>query len=163
MIRRLGLGVLVTVTALSGIARMSPSAPPKAKSPHVLAAVAAPASAPTRLTDAQISERVFDFGDRLQAVDYQLGFTGDARDAAATASACQALLADHVALRSALDRVRNRTARDLGAELLRAAASTVDACSSTPPANDAASAERAYNDFARYRNLAFDFADLVSR
>ncbi|MEY2469267.1 MAG: hypothetical protein QOF21_1965 [Actinomycetota bacterium] len=164
MIRRLGLGVLVTLTTLSGIPRVMPIATSEANASRVVASrVSASARTAPRLTNAQITERVFDFGDRLQAVDYQLGFVGEARDAVRTATACQTLLVGHESLRDAIDSVRSRVAREVGADLIRAAATTVDVCSSTPPANDEATAERAYIDFALYRDLAFDFVDLISR
>ena len=157
MIGRLGLSVLVAVAVLAGGADSSPRKVRHATPLGVLAAAHA-----AKLTDAQVSDRVFAFGDRLEAVDYELGFTGDARNADATAQQCRSLLVEHEALKQALAALHSRAARAVGPKLLAAAASTVDACRSTPPAADEASAERAYTDFSSYRDIAFDFADLVA-
>ena len=117
--------------------------------------------ASAKKVDPHLSERVFEFGDALEALGYQLSFTGDTRDAAQVTRACSAILGSHTRLVQDLSKVGGQ-AGDVAQRLVGAAASAVTACNQSPGAIDEATAEAAQQDFGVFRELALDFAGLTA-
>ncbi len=117
--------------------------------------------AAAKKVDPHLSERVFEFGDALEALGYQLSFTGDTRDSAQVTRACAAITSRHARLDQDLSKVGGKAA-DVAQRLVGAAASAVTACNQNPGAIDDATAEAVQMDFGAFRELALDFAGLTA-
>jgi hypothetical protein len=104
------------------------------------------------------AETVFEFGDLLDAVNYEVGFEPDARDGARLTAACRALFADQPKFQAALQ--KEAKAKDIANDLVAAAEPTVELCFDPLSADDNAEAHAAVG-FADFHEKAFDFADAV--
>ena len=110
---------------------------------------------------AHLPERVFALGDAFGAVDYQLSFTRDARNADAVTAACGRFLSAHNSLEGELKSLKGDVG-DVATRILGATASAVTTCGQAPSAVDDASAEAVHLDFSSFRELSFDFAQLAA-
>jgi hypothetical protein len=103
-------------------------------------------------------ESVFVFGDDLDAVNYEMSFVPEARDAARLGAACQAVFSDQPAFEAAVHAADK--AKAIADDLLDAAEPTVELCFDALSADEDAEA-RAAEGFATFHELAFDFADAL--
>lgn len=117
--------------------------------------------APVVARHSGLADQVFAFGDRFEAVGYQMSFTPAARDADATARACGAFVRSRGELAIAFTSLRG-AARELAGEIMGTAASAVEACNQPAGEFDETLAENVQLDFAAFREIAFDFAHLSS-
>ena len=121
---------LVLATTLGGWHLEAASASTRAETPGKK-----PAAVVTRIDP---TDAAFAYGDLLDAVQYQLGFEPDARDADQLRAACDSLL----------------EAKAPGDRLRQAAAPIVEFCRD----GDESLAEEAADAYATYRDTAFDLA-----
>ena len=144
---RWGLAIAIVIaTTFGGFTTERAAASPRPSAVH-------PAPAPV-----DPAEVVFAFGDDLDAVNYEVGFEPDARDAARLTAACRAVFAEQPKFQSALQTTDK--AKNLADELVAAAEPTIELCFDPLSADEDAEAHAA-EGFADYHETAFDFAAAV--
>ncbi|MBA2609764.1 MAG: hypothetical protein H0U92_12540 [Actinobacteria bacterium] len=159
VVRKTAMVVAVLTLGLGACGGGNQSGNPVVKAKANAVPIAAVKPSSSKAVDTQLAERVFDFGDLFAALDYKLSFTGDARNAADIARLCGTIASSHDRLRQDLTAVTGKPA-DVAALLVGSAASAATACSQNPVTD--AAAEAVHLDFGAFRELAFDFAGLLS-
>lgn len=159
VVRRTALVALLALgLGACGGARSDGRVVANAKAQAVPIAAVKPA---VKKADSRIADRVFNFGDAFAALDYQLSFTSDARNSSDADRACAAINASHAQLENDLSAVGGK-AGEVATHLLAATRSAVTACSQSLSAVDDGTAEAVHLDFGAFREMALDFASLLS-
>jgi hypothetical protein len=114
----------------------------------------------TKALDPAASDRMFNLADAFESVAYQLSFSADARNPTALTTACAAFLNTHKQVEQSLAGLTG-DAGDLGARMLQTAASATNACQNPAAVSDDV-AEAVQLDFGAFREMTFDFSQLVS-
>ncbi|HVT78679.1 MAG TPA: hypothetical protein VHD87_16685 [Acidimicrobiales bacterium] len=104
------------------------------------------------------ADAVFNFGDDLDAVNYEIGFLPDQRDPERLGAACKAVFRDQPGFESAVQHADH--AKDIGAALVADAEPIVELCADPMSADDDAEANAAQG-FDDFHEQAFDFAAAV--
>ncbi len=159
VVRKAAMVVAVLTLVLGACGGGNQSGNPVVKAEAHAVPIAAVQSSPSTTVDVQLAERVFGFGDLFAALDYKLSFSGAARNAAEIVRVCGTITSNHDRLRTDLSAVTGRPA-DVAALLVGALASAVTACNQNPVTD--AAAEAVHLDLGAFRELAFDFASLLS-
>jgi hypothetical protein len=105
------------------------------------------------------AEVVFAFGDDLDAVNYEVGFDPESRDAVKLTAACRAVFADQPKFQAALQTTNK--AQGIADDLVAAAEPTIELCFDPLSADENAEAHAA-EGFADFHEKAFDFASAVN-
>ncbi|HVV38508.1 MAG TPA: hypothetical protein VHC63_18000 [Acidimicrobiales bacterium] len=104
------------------------------------------------------ADAVFNFGDDLDAVNYQIEFLPDQRDPERLDAACKAVFRDQPRFESAVQHADH--AKGVGAALVADAEPIVELCADPMSADDVAEANAAQG-FDDFHEQAFDFAAAV--